>query len=56
MTEEEEKAQIGTEMKENVPPEDVLVSQIERRKIGGILQPFTDFPCDPREDPSLQGV
>jgi hypothetical protein len=56
MTEEEEKAQIGTEIKENVSPEGVLVSQIEKRKIAGILQPSTDFPCDPKEDPSLQGV
>jgi len=56
MTEEEEKAQIGTEMKENVSPEGVLVSQIEKRKTAGILQPSTDFSCDPKEDPSLQGV
>jgi hypothetical protein len=56
MTEEEEKAQIGTEMKENVAPQAVLVSQIEKRQIAGILQPSTDIPYDPKEDPLLQNV
>jgi hypothetical protein len=56
MTEEEEKALSGTEMKENVSPESVLVSEIEKRNIAGILQPSTDFPFDPQEDPALHGV
>jgi hypothetical protein len=56
MTEEEEAAQIGTEMKENVAPEAVLVPKIEKRQIAGILQPSVDFPYDPKEDPQLQDV
>jgi hypothetical protein len=56
MTEEEEKAQNGTEMKENVAPEAVLVSQIEKRQIAGILQPSTDISYDPKEDSPLQDV
>jgi hypothetical protein len=55
MTEEEEKVQIGTEMKENVAPETVLVSQIEKRHIA-ILEPSTDNSYDPKEDPLLQDV
>jgi hypothetical protein len=56
MTEEEEKNLSGTEMKENLSPESDLVSQIEKRYIAGILQPSTDIPCDPQEDPALKGV
>jgi hypothetical protein len=56
MTEEEEKMLIGTEMKENISSKGVLESQTEKRKIAGILQPSADFPFDPKEDPSLQGV
>jgi hypothetical protein len=56
MTEEEEKALSGTEMKENISPESVLEFQIEKRNVAGILQSSADFPCDPQEDPALQDV
>ncbi|KDR13274.1 Mitotic checkpoint serine/threonine-protein kinase BUB1 [Zootermopsis nevadensis] len=55
MTEEEENALKGTEMKENIAPEDFFAPKAEKRKMAGFLQPSTDLPCDPLDDPALQG-
>jgi hypothetical protein len=56
MSQEEENALKGTEMKENISPEGVLPSKAEKRKMAGILQPSADFSCDPQDDPALQEV
>jgi hypothetical protein len=56
MTEEQENALKGTEVKENISPEGILPSEPEKRKLAGILQPSTDFPCDLQDDPALQQV
>jgi hypothetical protein len=53
---EEEKALEGTVDKENCLPEGVLPPKCEKRKIEGILQPSTAFPCNPEDDPALQEV
>lgn len=56
MTEEEQNALKGTEMKENIAPEDFFAPKAEKRKMAGFLQPSTDLPCNPLDDPALQGV
>jgi hypothetical protein len=56
MTEEEENALKGTEIKENISPEGILPSKAEKRKMAGYLQPSTDFPYDPLDDPALREV